>query len=203
MELNPKVYEIDGWMFDPELRFLSKVAGAITPGSLIVEIGVWMGRSSAAIYSGSNGRNRVISIDTWLGSPEEPAHDIAKEQDIMAVYLDNMRKCGLHVEPFSAQSLEVNGNYYLRADSVEAAKLFADASIDWWFYDARHTTTGENIDVWLPKMKPNGLFTGHDYFCFYDSIQQEIHKRFFVHWVVHSIWLRYLNEKPTYLEGIC
>jgi len=39
-------------------------------------------------------------------------------------------------------------------------------------------------------MKDDGLLTGHDYFCFYEHIQQEIHKRFYIREIHHSIWVR-------------
>jgi len=182
------IMNIDGWMAKPELIWLYNTAKKVPAGGLIVEIGAWMGRSSAAIYLGACGKNPVITIDTWKGSPDEP-HEIAKTTDIFATYRKNIESIGIPLVEFESFPLE-NKCYYLVGDSLEVVKRFVDKSVAWLFYDGRHTTTGENIDAWLPKMKDDGLLTGHDYFCFYEHIQQEIHKRFYIREIHHSIWVR-------------
>ena len=49
--------------------------------------------------------------------------------------------------------------------SVDAAKTFADKSLDFVYLDARHDyrSVDEDLRTWWPKMKPNGMFAGHDY----------------------------------------
>jgi predicted O-methyltransferase YrrM len=51
-------------------------------------------------------------------------------------------------------------------DSVEASKLYADASLDFVFIDAdhRYEMVARDIDAWLPKVKRGGIIAGHD-FC--------------------------------------
>jgi hypothetical protein len=53
----------------------------------------------------------------------------------------------------------------LRADSVEAAARIADASLDFVFIDDDHSFSGcsRSLAAWFPKVKPGGLFSGHDY----------------------------------------
>ena len=50
-------------------------------------------------------------------------------------------------------------------DSNDAAKEIEDESLDFIFLDA--CMTGEqsynDLEVWYPKVKPNGLFAGHDW----------------------------------------
>ena len=195
-----RIVDIVGWMHETELQWLNDTACKVPEGGLIVEIGAWMGRSSAAIYTGANGKNPVISVDTWQGSPDEPDHDIAKTVDILEVFKANMCGLGLTLKPFTNYHELENQCYYLVGDSMGVYELFPDESITWLFYDGRHTLTGENIDAWLPKMRLDGLLTGHDYFCFYDYIQQELHKRFYIHGIVYSIWIRYMGLKtPEWL----
>ena len=52
-----------------------------------------------------------------------------------------------------------------RALSVDAARDFADASLDFVYIDARHDAAGvlEDLRAWYPKLRPGGLFAGHDF----------------------------------------
>ena len=49
--------------------------------------------------------------------------------------------------------------------SVEAVNQFEDASLDFVFIDATHTyeSVSQDIRLWWPKVRPQGLFSGHDY----------------------------------------
>lgn len=183
-------------MHDTELQWLYDTAKKVPEGELIVEIGAWMGRSAAAIYEGAKGKNPVISIDTWQGSPDEP-HGKAQEIDLLAAYRENMAALGHYVSAFPAFDSLARQPYYLEADSIDAAHQFPDGSISWWFYDGRHTTTKENIVAWLPKIG-TGLVTGHDYFCFYDHIQPAVHQLLHhINGITYSVWVRYWNGGPT------
>ena len=53
----------------------------------------------------------------------------------------------------------------VRKTSVEAAKGFAEASIDWLFIDGDHTYDGclADLEAWYPKVRPGGLISGDDY----------------------------------------
>lgn len=196
--MDERILDIDGWMHEIELRWLYDTARKVPAGELVVEIGAWMGRSSAAIYEGCAGKNPVVSIDTWQGSPDEP-HEIAQQVDLLGVYLENMRTLGFEPKPFPpglGMSLP-SEPHYLVLDSLEALTLIPDNSVCWWFYDGRHTTTQENIAAWMRKMKP-GLVTGHDYFCFYDYIQPAVHRLLkHINQIVHSIWVKYWKTEPA------
>ena len=198
---------IKGWMAEQELLWLSEVALSVPKDALVVEIGSWEGRSSSAIYL-SGGKNKtIISIDTWKGSPDEELHKIAQTEDIFKLYIDNMNNIGISPQDFvrfqyghygvefewTGYSKIENGIFYLKSDSVEASKYLADNSIDWLFIDGWHTGLKYDLDAYMPKMKKDGLLSGHDYFCFYNEIQQEIHKRFYIHGVIGNIWYKFMN----------
>jgi hypothetical protein len=51
------------------------------------------------------------------------------------------------------------------SDSVVAASLFADRSLDWVHLDAGHDRENltRDISAWLPKVKQGGWLSGDDY----------------------------------------
>lgn len=53
----------------------------------------------------------------------------------------------------------------VRKFSVDAAAGFSDASLDFVFIDANHSYDAVSADLaaWWPKVKPGGVFSGHDY----------------------------------------
>jgi predicted O-methyltransferase YrrM len=49
--------------------------------------------------------------------------------------------------------------------SIYAAKSYEDKSLDFVFIDANHDFefVKQDIESWLPKIKPGGYIGGHDY----------------------------------------
>ncbi len=49
--------------------------------------------------------------------------------------------------------------------STEAVKHFADESMDFVYIDGSHVypDVKKDIELWYPKVKPNGVIGGHDY----------------------------------------
>ncbi len=52
-----------------------------------------------------------------------------------------------------------------RLTSVEGAKQVPDGSLDFVYIDARHDYESvlEDLNAWFSKVKPGGIFAGHDY----------------------------------------
>lgn len=144
---------ITGWMVFEELQWLYETAKT---KRTIVEVGSWKGKSTHALLSGQMiGLNSgtVTAVDTWQGSTDvkDMTNYLAKQEDVFATFKNN-------VGDFA--NLRI-----VKKTSVEAAKDFEDDSIDFLFLDAGHTkeNLSEDLDAWLPKMKPDGLISGHDY----------------------------------------
>lgn len=190
--LDPRILAIDGWMTWVDLEWLYKTAEKLPDNALVVEIGPWLGRSTAAIALAAAHKARIVSIDTWRGQSDllETDHKLATEIDVKAQFVTHMQYVGLNPTPYAGIP-EYPGLYYLEADSVASASEFPDGSIDWWFDDGDHRLLGADIDAYTPKFKPACLVTGHDYFCFYETVQQEIHKRFWIHEIQDSIWVKH------------
>jgi hypothetical protein len=53
----------------------------------------------------------------------------------------------------------------VRASSKKASEMFEDESLDFIFIDANHAYdfVVEDINLWFPKLKKGGVFSGHDY----------------------------------------
>ena len=56
---------------------------------------------------------------------------------------------------------------FLEKDSNDAANDIEDASLDFIFIDTYMTyeQACQDIETWYPKVKPGGIFAGHDYRC--------------------------------------
>lgn len=55
--------------------------------------------------------------------------------------------------------------------SLDAAKAFANASLDFVFIDANHeyASVKQDIQAWTPKVRPEGIVSGHDYYVFFHT----------------------------------
>lgn len=144
---------IQGW-FDYG-NFLDEMVNHFPSGSHFVEVGAWLGSSAA--YMGvaiiNSGKDiKFDSVDTWLGSPEHTEFEDVINGTLYESFLKNIAPVAHVVNP-------------IRLPSVEAAKLYADQSLDFVFIDAEHSyeSVVADIKAWLPKMKPTGMLAGHDY----------------------------------------
>ena len=68
-------------------------------------------------------------------------------------------------------------------DSVEASKDFNDGYLDFIFLDSSHQyqETKDSIKSWFPKLKDEGIFSGHDYELYKgvkDAVDELIPKTF-------------------------
>jgi len=134
---------IDGW-FDFDDIYADAVREA-SDGAIFVEVGSWLGRSSAfmAVEIENSGKDiKFYCVDTWQGSPKSGGY-------MRSRFVSNMR--GLDVVP-------------IESDSALAADRFEDESIDFVFIDASHEydAVSRDIAAWYPKVRRGGIIAGHD-----------------------------------------
>lgn len=155
--------EIDGWF---QWRSAQEEAALWFPaGSCFVEVGTYLGRSLCSlgeVVERSGKTFTVIGVDTCRGSgPEGPRrkdyHGAAVTQGggtFAGALHRNVVECGY------ADTITL-----LIADSARAARLFADASVEWVHLDARHDYASVQADIraWLPKVRRGGWLSGDDY----------------------------------------
>lgn len=152
------VFKLPGYMDEKELICLRNTALSMPPGALAVEVGSWKGRSTAAI---AVPHVNLVCVDTFRGMPNDITAWIARREDIYSIFVSNMRRLNLHPK-------------ILVMDSIKAAGLFQNDSIDWIFLDSDHSNFRAEFYSWLPKVKPGGLVSGHDFFGWWPAIPRTL-----------------------------
>ncbi|KAF4679252.1 hypothetical protein FOZ62_025257 [Perkinsus olseni] len=142
-----------GMRWDTAISLLEEMAVHRGPNLAVVEIGVFSGHFSDFVL-GALPNVTLIGIDPYYGDdgtfPPELAH-----LDPVMVY---------------EQTKERYSKYGERAKlwattSKEASRVIPDESIDLIFIDGCHEydCVREDIDLWLPKLRPGGIMSGHDF----------------------------------------
>ncbi len=116
-----------------------------------VEVGVLEGTYSEVLCQ-SNPDLKLFSVDPWLFYPVYK--NFRKQRDHDRAY--EIAKNKLAKYP---------NNKIIKTWSVEAAKDFADESLDFVYIDADHSfqAVTNDIAVWSKKVRKGGIIAGHDF----------------------------------------
>jgi len=150
--------DISGWC--DYSAFYRALAQSLPAGGTFVEIGSWMGQSISFFCQELQDFGKTATIhcvDTFLGEQNQPAHLAIVDDNggsIRQVFDRNTKAAGV------SEMIQV-----IAGDSAESAALFEDASLDAVYIDAAHDydSVVKDIAAWFPKIKPAGVFSGHDY----------------------------------------
>lgn len=135
-----------------ELPFVLNARNLLGTG---VEVGVQEGKFSVHLLKHWHG-TRLICVDSWREQGDD-YQDIANvPQQVHELYY---RRTLARLLPFGDRT-EV-----WRMTSAEAAGKIVDGSLDFVYLDARHDCESvlEDLHLWYPKIRPGGIFAGHDY----------------------------------------
>src|SRR2546423_4977089 len=167
-ELASRFREIQGWVNDVEGYMLYCLARDGEGTGEIVEIGSWMGRSTAWLAAGSraSGRERVHAIDTFDGGPMLKADDypVLKEQGTTYhAFEENLARAGLldHVEPVISESRAAAARW----DGGAIRLLFIDG-------DHSYEAVEADLEAWLPHIAPRGYVAFDDVHEHYPGVQR-------------------------------
>jgi predicted O-methyltransferase YrrM len=151
-----------GYMSTIELRWLAAHAQAC---STIIEIGSWKGRSTRALGDHVRQPGGVVyAVDHWQGQLRDPA--AAPTRELAARGRDTI------LAEFKANVGDLIGRGVVKPIelmAIEAAPVLLQqlgpASVDMVFIDGDHSALGmnEDLDGYLPLLKPGGMLCGHDY----------------------------------------
>lgn len=116
---------------------------------IIVEVGVAEGHHSKGIaeYLAKNG-GHLVCVDWFEGSMVGDRYIIPK--GLKGKFLEHTKDCNIIIVPH---------------ESGFAASLFRDKLFDvvWIDADHRYHAIKRDIELWLPKVRPGGILSGHDY----------------------------------------
>lgn len=132
-----------------------KMVEMAKPNSHFVEVGSWKGRSSvfmAVEIINSIKKIQFDCVDTWEGSIEHTENNSVINRTLYDEFLLNIKPVSNVIRPIQKLSLD-------------AAKDYADESLDFVFIDASHEYEDvlNDIRAWMPKIKSGGWIAGHDY----------------------------------------
>lgn len=119
------------------------------------EVGVLKGKTLFSMLDALP-RLHMVAVDQWMNMPLRPV-DCAETYNQW-----DMPRIGREVVAKAAQYGK--RCRIIKADSVHAASVVADASMDFVFIDADHTEDGarRDIEAWRPKVRSGGMLLGHD-----------------------------------------
>ena len=113
------------------------------------EVGLWYGKTFFSLLDACP-ILVLYGVDDW-----RPVDDFVHHNDCR----DNKRRVVEKAKLYGERAT------ILSMPSVDAARLVPDGSLDFVFIDADHSAASVQADVeaWLPKVRPCGYVTGHDW----------------------------------------
>lgn len=150
---------------DLDLTNRATLMRSLPHGGEVVEVGVERGVFSRVILK-ENGPRKLYLVDYWQSRPGTKWDEV---DPCAQGNLEHNYQHVLHV--FSGdQRVKV-----LRCLSLEAARMFAEETLDIVYLDADHTAVADDIREWWPLLKPGGWLCGHDYTMYdYITVQRDV-----------------------------
>jgi len=140
------------------------------------EIGVFKGECSGHLMQLHPGL-KLYLVDLWSSDSYKDKSDDSATLQYRQIYekecKDNL-KFVTELKNYYSGRLEI-----IQSDSVKAAELFENESLDFAFVDADHSYFAVKADIlaWLPKIKKLGCIMGHDYGIF-DGVKKAVDEIF-------------------------
>jgi hypothetical protein len=151
-----------------------------------VEVGVFKGKYSEILCK-ANPNAEIYGVDAWK-LDAHPAGVFG--HGTTQYYFD---KCYNE----TVERMKPYKNYQIIKElSVEAAKKFADNSMDFCYIDAGHDFLNFTLDLhyWLAKVRSGGIMSGHDWA--YYPFDKYIHVKY-----VLQAYMKCYNLRPFFIVG--
>jgi len=133
----------------------------------IAEIGIHTAKSPKVILKACN---KIISEYIGIDPYRVFKGSMCKtEEECTEIYVDVMRRLRKYPQ-----------FRLIRETSAEAHKVFPDEYFDFIYIDAAHDYEHvyEDITLWLPKLKKDGIFAGHDYWKKFPGVVKAVQEIF-------------------------
>jgi hypothetical protein len=175
---------IDGWSTRRELEWLFQTARSLPSGGIWVELGVWKGRSFFTVAMGLRHGSKLIAVDSF--TPEVTSLPFVPSRGWVRDHFQAVLTCVQRLR----EDLEIE---VLSLDTAAAGGLVSKNSVDVVYFDADHSKQGlaRDFDAWIPKVKRDGLLSGHDYSIGFPGVIEIVDETFPHRTIVPetSIWL--------------
>jgi beta-1,4-mannosyl-glycoprotein beta-1,4-N-acetylglucosaminyltransferase len=149
----------EGWFTDVDISTYRGMYESLPDNGTVVELGTWKGRSLCSVSDIIRRKNiMVTAIDTFEGTDSTPEESDtlvveAKKVSIQDIFENNLRAFGIR-------------DYVtvIKGSTADTHTMFADKNFDLLFLDADHSYDAVFNDIrnWYWKVKPHGIFAGHD-----------------------------------------
>lgn len=132
------------------------------------EIGVWKGDSFLTLLQNCPNIKTLHGVDCYEPYEDYLAPGVFNSNQPSITYdkkeIDFIKLVCYHRLEYSGQKDKIS---FHEMDSNEAAEYIDDDSLDFIFLDAYLTgeQTKNDLEVWYPKVKTGGIFSGHDWNC--------------------------------------
>ena len=170
LNLGNSITTIPGWLSGIQDKVLFNLTAEYNNTNTVgVEIGSLHGRSSY-IISTAIPLGKLYCIDLWDGKScfsTELSNEVSKKYYNPT---DDMYK----TLEFFLENVKDRTNIFTIKGSSPSCVQDWDTLVDFVFLDAEHKNPSDmdNINFWLPKIKPGGMFIGHD--ADYDDVVKNI-----------------------------
>jgi predicted O-methyltransferase YrrM len=157
---------ISGWFNLSKAIAVQQRVKTLPPGAVLVELGSFHGRSSVAIAAVMPEGAVLHCVDHFQGSAEH--HQLGLSvSDMQSVLLRNLESFGVR------DRVRVHA-----MGTLEAARLVADASVDFLLLDASHDLESVMADLaaWHPKLKSGGLLFCDDYDPHWPGVMEAVRR---------------------------
>jgi hypothetical protein len=175
---------------------LKKLCIDASLSGIMVEIGSYIGESTE-IFAGFC--KTVYAIDPWSDSWKvaESKENIEMISKIAPAYFATPMT--IIEQMFDERMVKCPNIKKIKDFSDNAIINFKDGELDAIYIDSIHTyeSTKRDINLWMPKVKLNGLIAGHDYFApKWAGVVQAVNEAFGKPHKVYKdhSWVVYLNE---------
>ncbi len=138
--------QIAGWMTELELEWLF---GSASMCESVLEVGTWMGRSTAALAAGCDGR--VVTVDLFGG----PLYETSTYRNAGALDIDIFAEARANLSGFDNVTI-------LKMSSRDAAASLAGQKFGMVFIDGDHSEEAvrDDLSLWTPFASQ--ILCGHD-----------------------------------------
>lgn len=162
----PYNLDIPGWMPEPELRILERLARTIPAGGAMLEVGPFCGRSSWCWSKSVAPSVNITCVDIWDPSehPFSPPTRLNDNAGDDFGRMDHERGHWGTLENFQFYTRDCHNITAVRGRSPDDFLDWPRESLDLVFLDGLHHNPGFHADVthWFERVKPGGILCGDD-----------------------------------------